>query len=83
MAVNFKLNLKGLNELMKSPEMEAALESAGQSVANIAKGNYGVRVHQATWVAIANVYPENKESAKEAVANGSLTRALSASGLKM
>lgn len=79
----FELNLAGLNELMKSPEMEAALEAAGQSVARIANGNYGVRVHQATWVAIANVYPEDKESAKEALKNGALTRALSASGLKM
>lgn len=79
----FELNMAGLNELMKSPEMEAALESAGQSVARIAKGNYGVRVHQATWVAIANVYPEDKGSAQEALKNGALTRALSASGLKM
>lgn len=79
----FELNMAGLNELMKSPEMEAVLESAGQSVARIAKGNYGVRAHQATWVAIANVYPEDKESAQEALKNGALTRALSASGLKM
>lgn len=79
----FELNMAGLNELMKSQEMEAALESAGQSVARIAKGSYGVRVHQATWVAIANVYPEDKESAQEALKNGALTRALSASGLKM
>lgn len=79
----FKLNMARLNELMKSPEMEAALEAAGQSVARSAKGNYGVRVHQATWVAIANVYPEDKESAHEALANGALTRALSSAGLKM
>lgn len=79
----FELNMAGLNELMKSPEMEAALEATGQSVARSAKGNYGVRVHQATWVAIANVYPEDKESAHEALANGALTRALSSAGLKM
>lgn len=83
MSVNFKLNIKGLNELMKSPEMEAALEEAGNAVARAANGNYGVRVHQATWVAIANVYPEDKESARKALKNGALTRALSASGLKM
>lgn len=83
MSVNFKLNIKGLNELMKSPEMEAALEEAGNAVANAANGNYGVRVHQATWVAIANVYPEDKESARKALKNGTLTRALSAAGLKM
>ena len=79
----FELNMARLNELMKSPEMEAALEAAGQYVARSAKGNYGVRVHQATWVAIANVYPEDKESAHEALANGALTRALSSAGLKM
>lgn len=79
----FELNMAGLNELMKSPEMEAALEAAGQSVARSAKGNYGVRVHQATWVAIANVYPEDEESFKNAVLSGALTRALSSAGLKM
>ena len=83
MSANFKLNMKGLNELMKSPEMEAALEEAGNAVANAADGNYGVRVHQATWVAIANVYPEDKESARKAMRKGTLTRALSSAGLKM
>ena len=83
MSANFKLNLKGLNELMKSPEMEAALEEAGSAVANAADGNYGVRVHQAKWVAIANVYPEDKKSARKALRKGTLTRALSSVGLKM
>lgn len=83
MSANFKLNIKGLNELMKSAEMQSALEEAGSAVASIAKGKYGVRVHQATFVAIANVYPEDAESAKNAVKDGALTRALSAAGLKM
>ncbi len=83
MSVDFKLNIKGLNELMKSAEMQSALEEAGNAVANVAKGDYGVRVHQAKYVAIANVYPESKESAKNALKDGALTRALSAAGLKM
>lgn len=34
--VEFELNLAGLNELMKSAEMMAVLEEAGQTVAGIA-----------------------------------------------
>lgn len=80
---DFELDINGLNELMKSPEMEAALQNAGNAVANIANGNYGVRVHQASFVAIANVYAEDKESAIAAKKDGTLTRALSSAGLKM
>lgn len=81
--VDFKLNLPGLNELMKSPEMMAVLEQAGNTVAGIAGDDYGVRVHQASFVAIANVYPDSKKAAADNYKNNSLVRALGASGLSM
>ena len=81
--VDFKLNLPGLNELMKSPEMVSVLEQAGNTVATLAGDDYGVRVHQASFVAIANVYPDSKVAAADNYKNNSLVRALGASGLSM
>lgn len=81
--VKFTLNLPGLNELMKSPAMEAALEEAGNSVASIAGGDYGVRVHQASFVAIANVYPASEKAAEDNYKNNTLVKALGASGLSL
>ena len=81
--VDFKLNLPGLNELMKSPEMVSVLEQAGNTVATLAGDDYGVRVHQASFVAIANVYPDSKAAAADNYKNNSLVRALGASGLSM
>lgn len=81
--VKFELNLAGLNELMKSSEMQGALESAGRAVANNAGTDYGVRVHQASYVAIANVYPDSKQAAAENYKENTLLKALGASGLSM
>lgn len=81
--VEFELNLAGLNELMKSAEMMAALEEAGRTVAGIAGDDYDVRVHQASFVAIANVYPDSKKAAEDNYKNNTLVKALGASGLSM
>lgn len=81
--VDFKLNLPGLNELMKSPAMESCLEEAGNAVASMAGADYAVRVHKASFVSIANVYPNSKEAAADNYKNNSLVKALGASGLSM
>jgi hypothetical protein len=81
--VKFELNLPGLNELMKSPEMCAILEESGSTVAMTAGAGYASRVHQASFVAIANVYPDTAQAAKDNYDNNSLLKALGASGLKM
>ena len=74
--VEFKLDLAGLNELMKSGEMQAVLEEYGQQVAGRAGGDYGVRVHTASFVAIANIYPDSQEAAKDNYENNTLLKAL-------
>jgi hypothetical protein len=79
----FELNLAGLNALMKSPGVQAQLQAAGEAVAGAADGNYGVRVHEASFVAIANVYPEDKESAKKNYERNELLKAIGAAGLPM
>lgn len=79
--VKFELNLPGLNELMKSAEMEKILDEAGEAVANAAGAEYGHRVHQASFVAICNVYPDSEESAKENYEENTLLKAIGAVGL--
>ena len=81
--VKFELNLAGLNEVMKSAGVQSALEAAGQTVAGIADGNYGVDVHDANFVAIASVYPADRESAIKNARNNELLKALGAAGLPM
>ena len=80
---DFELNLAGLNELMKSPEMQAHLTQAGRAVAAAAGRDYGTRTHVASYVAIANVYPESRKAAKDNLENNTLVKALGAAGLKM
>ena len=81
--VEFKLDINGLRELMKGPEMQAVLQEAGEAVASGAGGDYGTRVHVADYVAIANVFPESKEAAKDNYENNTLLKALGSAGLKM
>lgn len=79
--VEFELNLKGLNELMKSPEMVAALDEVGEAVARNAGEGFAKRTHQANWVAICNVYPNSADAAKDNYENNTLLKALGSSGL--
>lgn len=79
----FELNLPGLNELMKSDAMVSALEEAGSAVANAAGSDYGHRVHQASFVAICNVYPDSKQAAHENYQENTLVKALGSVGLPM
>lgn len=81
--VEFELNLSGLNQIMKSAEMQGVLERAGESVARNAGANYGSRVHVANFVAITNVYPENWDARRDNMANNTLVKALGSSGCAM
>lgn len=74
--VTFELNLAGLNELMKSEEMQTILESASAQVANNAGKGFGHRVGVASFTAIGNVYAENAAAAKKAYKDNSLLKAL-------
>lgn len=80
--VKFKLNLPGLNELMKSGEMQEALLEAGNAVAHSAGSNYAAEVHVANWIAISNVYPDSKQAAHENFKDNTLLKALGSVGLK-
>ena len=81
--VKFVLNLPGLNELMKSPEMQDALLEAGRAVAGSAGSDYAAEVHTANWIAISNVYPDSKRAAHENFKKNTLLKALGSVGLPM
>ena len=82
--VRFELNLPGLNDLMKSSEMQDALLEAGKTVANIAGSDYAAEVHNtANWIAISNVYPNSKRAAHENYVENTLLKALGSAGLSM
>lgn len=79
----FKLNLPGLNELMKSSEMQAVLDEAGEKVASIAGSDYAASPKTGRWIGFSNVYPNSKRAAHENYTDNTLIKALSASGLRM
>ena len=81
--VKFKLDHKGFSELLKSESMCKALEDAGNAVAKAAgaEGEYAVNVHQAKWTAIANVYPNSKDAAKENYEKNTIEKAVGKVGL--
>lgn len=81
--VKFELNLPGLNELMKSPEMQAVLDSAGERVASIAGSEYEATPRTGRWIGFSNVYPISAKGAKDNYENNTLVKALSSSGLSM
>ena len=74
--VKFELNLAGLNELMKSPEMQSVIDAKGAEVAKRAGEEYKHRTHVANYVAITNVFPDTKEAAKDNYTNNTLLKAL-------
>ncbi len=79
----FKLDVAGLNELMKSAPMQAHLTAAGNAVARAAGGDYGVRTHTASFVAITNVYADSKQAVRDTYEKNTLVKALGSVGLKM
>lgn len=81
--VEVKLNLKGINEVMKSPEILSAVEAAGQAVADAAGSDYTTRSGLINYIAYCNVYPDSKNAAKENFEDNTVIKAVSAVGLKM
>lgn len=79
--VDFKLNLGGLRELMRSSAMQGQLMSAAKSVASSAGADYEASVHVPGVVPIATAYPASQEAAQENYENNTLLKALGSSGL--
>ena len=79
--VDFKLNLPGLNELMKSSEMQAHLKQAGAAVASAAGSDYDHKTYVIRYVAVENIFPASKRAAHDNFQNNTLWKALGSVGL--
>lgn len=82
-SVRFELNIKGLNELMKSQAMQQYLNECAGRVMNSAGNGYGSDVKIASYEAIAKIYPHSKSAADDNADNNTLLRTLQAVGLPM
>lgn len=85
--VKFKLDLPGLNELMKSPEMQSILsEKGGQVMAranSIAQDNdakYSMSTKTINWIAVTTVRADNSAAIRENLDNNTLLKALGGGG---
>lgn len=83
-SLKVELNPQGVIELFKSPEVQGWLEECGRHTAEIANGmsglEYSSQVHNASFTAIANVYAESPEAARDNLKHNTLTVALGSSG---
>lgn len=75
--VEFKLNLPGLNELMKSAEMQSALnEAAGKIQARAGAGYEIESAHSISFVAIASVRAADYKARLDNLKNNTLLKAM-------
>lgn len=74
--VEFKLNLKGLNELMKSGEMQSILTDAANKIASAAGEGYEVEeAHPLSFAGISSVRANTYDSYYDALENKTLENA--------
>lgn len=75
--VRFEFNLPGLNELMKSAEMQAIINDAADQIAAIAGEGYEVeRAHPIGFVAIGSVRATTSEARVDNSKNNTLEKAV-------
>ena len=82
--VKFELNMKGLNELMKSTEMENAIRDAAGAVVNYAGPGVDAEIDtvwDGKWVVGAKVSAESEDAKKDNLENNTLIKAANSAGL--
>lgn len=76
--VEFKLNLPGLNEIMKSGGMQSVLNAAANSIASTAGDGYEAVIEEAhpiSFIAIASVKTKNAKGRLDNNKNNTLLKA--------
>lgn len=81
--VKVKLNLPGINEVMKDPEIVAACEQAAREVGSASGIETEVESGTINFIAYANVGPATEEAERENFDNNSLVKAISSAGYRM
>lgn len=79
--VKVEIDLPGINAMMKSAEIQAAVDAAGAAVAQAAGTEYASSTHLASYVAICNVWPDTRKAAVDNSENNTLLKAIGAAGL--
>lgn len=80
--VDFKLNLQGLNQIMRSEDMQNILDEYGQEIcarANAGKvideAEYKCNTYPIRWIAVSNIGPANAEAGIDNLKNNTLLKA--------
>lgn len=86
--VGIKLNLPGINEVMKSEGIQSKLKAAAEQVASIASSMSGDEYtagdpRTINWIAVENVYPDSERAANDNFKNNTLLKAVQAAGLPL
>ncbi len=81
-----ELNLQGLNELMRSPEIGQSVIRAASYVESIAKRSSGKVYHRSkfrklNWLGVASVYPADADAAQNELETNTLLKAVGHAGL--
>lgn len=79
-SIRIGLNLKGLNALMRSPEVQAAVDKRGEAMARAAGENFEYERKPHKWVARGFVQPKNDKGRREEAREKRLNRALGSKG---
>ena len=78
--VEFKLNKKGLEELLSSPQMQAVLEQKAQEIVDRAGEGYSYKISQGTKAKInrktAFINTDTPESAQDNLENNTILKSL-------
>ena len=72
----FDLNGAGVRELLQSSQMQSILAAEGAKVAARAGDGYSSAVHVHSKRAVANIFPDTKESARDNYENNTLLKDL-------
>ena len=74
--ITFKLDLPGLNALMKSSEMQGVINDTAAKIAGAAGSGYGIEAaHPIGFVAIGSVFAESRLAKIENSKNNTLEKA--------
>ncbi len=74
--VTLKLNSKGIQEMLKSPEMQTLLNERATAIANRAGDGYEVSVHVGKTRANASVYTTDAKVMRDNLKNNTLLKAV-------
>lgn len=75
--VEIVLNNDGIQQLLKSSEMQAILSGYGKQKAGQAGNGYDSEVHVHSKRAVANIFPADAEAAKDNYTNNTLLKVIS------